>query len=228
MRPEIGVVHTQIERADRDAVDALASLSVSTIHEAQAKTGLLDTVIRPVWPGARLCGTAVTVLLQPGDNWMLHVAVEQLQPGDVIVAACTTACTDGFLGDLLCTSMQAHGCVGAVIDAGARDVAELKEMGFPVFSRAIHSQGTIKARLGSVNVPIVCAGAVVEPGDVVIGDVDGVVVVPRDQAAAVARAAADREANEVAKRERFRAGELGLDMYDMRGELEAKGLRYVP
>ncbi|OMH36855.1 4-carboxy-4-hydroxy-2-oxoadipate aldolase/oxaloacetate decarboxylase [Tersicoccus sp. Bi-70] len=224
---ELGVVHRTITRAAPADVEALSAFGVSTVHEAMGRLGLMRPYIRPIHPDARLCGTAVTVLLQPGDNWMLHVAAEQLQPGDVLVAACTTECEDGFFGELLATSVRAHGCAGLVIDGGCRDVAELNAMGFPVFSRAINSKGTIKATLGSVNVPVVCANALVEPGDVVVGDVDGVVVVPAARAAEVAAAARKREDNEAAKRERFAAGELGLDMYGMREPLAAAGLRYL-
>lgn len=224
---ELGIVHRTINRASRADVEALSAFGVSTIHEAMGRLGLMRPYIRPVYPTARLCGTAVTVLLQPGDNWMLHVAAEQVQPGDVLVAACTTECEDGFFGDLLATSVRAQGGVGLVIDGGCRDVASLQEMDFPVFSRAINSKGTIKATLGSVNVPVVCANALVNPGDVVIGDIDGVVVVPASRAADVAESARQREANEEGKRQRFEAGELGLDMYSMRQPLEAAGLRYI-
>jgi 4-hydroxy-4-methyl-2-oxoglutarate aldolase len=224
---ELGVVHRTINRANKADVEALSAFGVSTIHEAMGRLGLMRPYIRPVYPGAKLCGTAVTVLLQPGDNWMMHVAAEQVQPGDVVVAGCTTESEDGFFGDLLATSFRARGAGGLVIDGGCRDVGTLQEMDFPVFSRAINSKGTIKATLGSVNVPLVCANALVNPGDVVIADVDGVVVVPAARAAEVAEAARLREANEDGKRERFAAGELGLDIYSMREPLQAAGLRYI-
>lgn len=224
---ELGVVHRAISRAAEKDVQALSNYGVSTLHEAMGRLGLMRPYVRPVYPGAKLCGTAVTVLLQPGDNWMMHVAAEQVQPGDVLVAACTTESEDGFFGDLLATSLQARGAAGLVIDGGCRDVAALQEMDFPVFSRAINSKGTVKATLGSVNVPVVCANALVNPGDVVIADIDGVVVVPAARAAEVAAAAAAREDNEESKRRRFAAGELGLDIYSMRGPLAAAGLRYV-
>ncbi|MFJ9055013.1 4-carboxy-4-hydroxy-2-oxoadipate aldolase/oxaloacetate decarboxylase [Streptomyces sp. NPDC102409] len=224
---ELGVVHRSVERPDPSDVEALRPFGVSTVHEAMGRTGLMRPYIRPVYPGAALCGTAVTVLLQPGDNWMLHVAVEQLQPGDVLVAACTTECEDGFFGELLATSVRARGGVGLVIDGGCRDVRELREMDFPVFSRAVNSKGTVKATLGSVNVPVVCANALVRPGDVVVADADGVVVVPGGRVAETADASRRREDNEESKRRRLAAGELGLDMYGMRGPLEAAGLRYI-
>jgi 4-hydroxy-4-methyl-2-oxoglutarate aldolase len=224
---ELGVVHTRIERPDAALVDALSAFGVATIHEAMGRVGLMRPYIRPVYPTARLCGPAVTVLLQPGDNWMFHVAAEQVQEGDVLVAGCTTESEDGFFGELLASSLAARGCKGLVIDGGVRDVADLERMDFPVFARAINSKGTVKATLGSVNVPVICANALINPGDVVVADVDGVVVVPRERLAAVVEASAKRESLEEGKREKFRAGVLGLDLYDMRGPLKAAGLKYV-
>ena len=223
----LGIVKKNIVRAPADAVARLRAFGVATVHEAMGRTGLAQPVLSPIYEGAKACGTAVTVLLQPGDNWMMHVAAEMIQPGDVVVAACTTASVDGFFGDLLATSFRARGCVGLVIDGGVRDVAELRDMQFPVFSRARNARGTVKATLGSVNVPVVCAGALVNPGDVVLADEDGVVIVPAAAAAEVAELAAAREATETRKRARLAAGELGLDIYDMRGKLASAGLRYV-
>ena len=223
----LGIVRTSIERPDPADVARLSQFGVATIHEAMGRVGLLRPYIRPAYTGAKLCGPAVTVLLQPGDNWMFHVAAEQVQDGDVIVAGCTTESEDGFFGELLASSLTARGCKGLVIDGGVRDVADLEKMDFPVFSRAINAKGTVKATLGSVNVQVVVANAVVNPGDVVVADVDGVVVVPRELVGAVADASQKREDLEESKRQQFRAGVLGLDLYKMREPLAAAGLEYV-
>lgn len=224
---DLGIVKRNISRADKAAVEKLSRFGVATVHEAMGRVGLMHPYMRPIYPGAHICGTAVTVLLQPGDNWMMHVVAEQIQPGDVVVAACTADSTDGFFGDLLATSFRARGALGLIIDAGVRDVRDLTEMKFPVWSKAIHAKGTVKATLGSVNIPVVAAGAHVTPGDVVIADDDGVVIVPAAVAQMAADAAEAREANEADKRAKLASGVLGLDMYKMREPLEKAGLKYI-